>query len=138
MSVAAYDRLLRRAVVGVGPYVPGVSAAEVKARYGRSDWSASTGTRTCSGRCRAWPRRPPRPWRRGSGWWGAAAGVAALPSDASFVLLELGADDLRVAETLAQREGVLVRPGLEFGLPGYIRVTTGAEELMEIAGAVRR
>jgi histidinol-phosphate aminotransferase len=73
----------------------------------------------------------------------AAAGIRALPSDANFVLLELGDDDVRVAETLAEREGVLVRPGSEFGLPGFIRVTTGEEELMEavgahIAGVVRR
>ena len=73
----------------------------------------------------------------------AAAGIRALPSDANFVLLDLGgADDVRVAETLAQREGVLVRPGSEFGLPGHIRVTTGEERLMDavgdrIAGAVR-
>ncbi len=74
---------------------------------------------------------------------GAAGGIAALPSDANFVLMDLGDDDVRVAESLAAREGVLVRPGSEFGLPGYVRVTTGEEELMEtvgaqIAGAVRR
>ena len=73
----------------------------------------------------------------------AAAGIPALPSDANFVLLALEDDDVRVAETLAEREGVLVRPGSEFGLPGFVRVTTGEEELMEtvgaqIAGAVRR
>jgi histidinol-phosphate aminotransferase len=73
----------------------------------------------------------------------AAAGIRALPSDANFVLLDLGDDDVRVAETLAEREGVLVRPGSEFGLPRHIRVTTGEEKLMEtvgerIAGAVRR
>ena len=47
-----------------------------------------------------------------------------------------------MADTLA-RDGVLVRAGTEFGLPGYVRVTTGEEELMEsvgerIAAAVRR
>jgi histidinol-phosphate aminotransferase len=73
----------------------------------------------------------------------AAAGIRALPSDANFVLLDLGGDDVRVAETLASREGVLVRPGSEFGLPGHVRVTTGEERLMEtvgerIAAVVRR
>ena len=71
-----------------------------------------------------------------------AVGIQAWPSDANFVLLELGDDDVRVSETLAEREGVLVRPGSEFGLPGYVRVTTGEERLMEtvadrIASAVR-
>jgi histidinol-phosphate/aromatic aminotransferase/cobyric acid decarboxylase-like protein len=33
----AYDRLLRRSVVGAGPYVPGASAQETKARLGRED-----------------------------------------------------------------------------------------------------
>jgi histidinol-phosphate aminotransferase len=64
----------------------------------------------------------------------AAAGFRALPSDANFVLIELGGDDVLVAETLAARDGVLVRPGSEFGLPGYVRVTTGEERLMETVG----
>ncbi|HEY2319853.1 MAG TPA: aminotransferase class I/II-fold pyridoxal phosphate-dependent enzyme [Solirubrobacteraceae bacterium] len=61
------------------------------------------------------------------------AGIRALPSDANFVLLELGADDLQVSETLA-RDGVLVRAGSEFGLAGYVRVTTAEEELMSDVG----
>jgi histidinol-phosphate aminotransferase len=56
--------------------------------------------------------------------------VRALDSDANFVLLELGGDDLMVADDLA-RDGLLVRPGAEFGLPGYIRVTTAAEPVMD-------
>ena len=72
----------------------------------------------------------------------AERGIRALESDANFVLLELGDDDLRVADALA-RDGVLVRAGSEFGLPGYARVTTGEEELMDdvgrrIAATVRR
>ena len=58
------------------------------------------------------------------------AGIRALSSDANFVLLELGADDLSVAEELA-RDGLLVRPGTEFGLPGFIRVTTAGEPVMD-------
>ena len=63
----------------------------------------------------------------------APSPVRALSSDANFVLLELGADDLRVSETLA-RDGILVRAGSEFGLPGYARVTTGEEQLMGQVG----
>jgi len=62
-----------------------------------------------------------------------ASGIAAVSSDANFVLLKLGVDDERVCEVLA-REGLLLRPGSELGLPGYVRVTTGAEELMERVG----
>ncbi len=70
------------------------------------------------------------------------SGIHALQSDANFVLLELDNDDLRVSDQLA-RDGVLVRAGTEFGLPGHIRVTTGADELMvmvgeRIAAAARR
>jgi histidinol-phosphate aminotransferase len=61
-------------------------------------------------------------------------GIRALPSDANFVLLELGDDDLRVGDALA-RKGMLVRPGSEFGLAGFARVTTGEEPLMESVGA---
>jgi histidinol-phosphate aminotransferase len=64
----------------------------------------------------------------------AAHGIDAYESAANFVLLGLGDDDLRVSESLA-RGGVLVRAGTEFGLPGFIRVTTGDEELMGSVGA---
>ncbi len=72
----------------------------------------------------------------------AGSDVHALASDANFVLFELGDDDLAIAETLA-REGILIRAGTEFGLPGYVRVTTGEEALMDtvaerIARALRR
>jgi histidinol-phosphate aminotransferase len=60
------------------------------------------------------------------------AGLRALSSDANFVLLDLvGRDDLEVADALA-REGLLVRPGTEFGLPGFIRVTTAGEPVMDL------
>jgi histidinol-phosphate aminotransferase len=62
-----------------------------------------------------------------------AAGIVAVRSDANFVLLELRVDDERVCEALA-REGLLLRPGSELGLPGYVRVTTGEEQLMERVG----
>jgi histidinol-phosphate aminotransferase len=62
-----------------------------------------------------------------------AAGLRVLESEANFVLVELGFDERSVFETLA-REGLLVRPGSELGLPGFVRVTTGAEELMRAVG----
>jgi histidinol-phosphate aminotransferase len=61
-------------------------------------------------------------------------GIRALPSDANFVLVDLGADDLKVTDTLA-RDGILVRAGSEFGLPGYVRVTTAEDELMHDVGS---
>ena len=59
------------------------------------------------------------------------AGLRCLPSDANFVLVHLGTDDQPVTEALA-RAGLLVRPGSELGLPGYVRVTTADNELMEL------
>jgi histidinol-phosphate aminotransferase len=58
-----------------------------------------------------------------------AAGISCLPSEANFVLLELGGDDVEATATLARR-GLLVRPGSELGLPGHLRVTTAAPEVM--------
>ncbi len=56
--------------------------------------------------------------------------IRSIPSHANFVLLELaGEDDMRLADALA-RQGILVRAGTEFGLPGYVRVTTAGEALM--------
>ena len=37
MSSTALASLVRHSLLGVGPYVPGVSAAEIKARFGRED-----------------------------------------------------------------------------------------------------
>jgi histidinol-phosphate aminotransferase len=68
----------------------------------------------------------------------ASAGIRALESHASFVLVHVGGDDVAVCETLA-REGLLLRAGSEFGLPGYVRVTIGPEELMDrVADALVR
>jgi histidinol-phosphate aminotransferase len=61
----------------------------------------------------------------------AGTPIRALDSDANFVLLELaGRDDEDVADLLA-RDGLLVRPGTEFGLPGFIRVTTAGTDVMD-------
>ena len=72
----------------------------------------------------------------------AGRGIRPFESHANFVLLELDDDDIRVADALA-RDGILVRAGTEFGLPGYVRVTTAGDDLMEtvgqrIAATVRR
>jgi histidinol-phosphate aminotransferase len=61
----------------------------------------------------------------------ARAGLRCLPSDANFVLVDLGTDDLPITESLA-REGLLLRPGSELGLPGYVRVTIADNELMDL------
>ncbi len=58
-----------------------------------------------------------------------AAGIAYLPSWANFVLCEAGGDDVEATDVLA-RQGLLVRPASELGLPGYVRVTTAAPEVM--------
>jgi histidinol-phosphate aminotransferase len=64
------------------------------------------------------------------------SGLRCLRSDANFVLIELGVDDRAVCEALARR-GLLLRSGSELGLPGFVRVTTGAEQLMrEVAAGV--
>lgn len=70
-----------------------------------------------------------------------ADGIATHPSHANFVLVELGVDDAAVCDALL-RNGVLVRPGQEFGLAGYARVTVAPQHLMQetaemIAAAVR-
>jgi histidinol-phosphate aminotransferase len=59
-----------------------------------------------------------------------AGGLEPFPSEANFVLVELGADDVAVTDHVARR-GMLVRPGTEFGLPGYARITVAPAPLME-------
>jgi histidinol-phosphate aminotransferase len=60
-------------------------------------------------------------------------GLEPFPSEANFVLVRVGSDDLALAQALLRR-GLLVRPGRDFGMPGYIRVTIGPLPLMERLG----
>jgi histidinol-phosphate aminotransferase len=64
-----------------------------------------------------------------------AGGMAPVPSSANFVLVELGgADDVALAEALVRR-GVLIRPGSELGLPGWVRITVAPDGVMDRAAA---
>ncbi|MGN6378866.1 MAG: pyridoxal phosphate-dependent aminotransferase [Gaiellales bacterium] len=62
------------------------------------------------------------------------AGLGVFPSQANFVLMELGTDDREVCTALLQR-GLLIRGGSDFGLPGYARVTAAPEPIMRRAAA---
>jgi histidinol-phosphate aminotransferase len=62
----------------------------------------------------------------------AVGGMAPVPSSANFVLVDLGVDDVDLAERLVRR-GVLIRPGHELGLPGWARITVGPEDVMDRA-----
>jgi histidinol-phosphate aminotransferase len=64
----------------------------------------------------------------------ADAGARPVASQANFLLVDVGVDDLTLTEALARR-GFLVRAGSEFGLPGFVRITTGPVQLMERVGA---
>jgi histidinol-phosphate aminotransferase len=57
-------------------------------------------------------------------------GLEVVPSEANFLLMRVPIDDLELAEALLKR-GLLVRPGRDFGMPGYIRATIGPVPLME-------
>ena len=59
-----------------------------------------------------------------------AAGAEPYPSQANFLLVDVGVDDVALTEGLARR-GFLVRAGSEFGLGGCVRITTGPVPLME-------
>lgn len=58
-------------------------------------------------------------------------GVKGIPSQANFVLIDLGRDDKPVYEALL-RKGVIVRGCTPLGLPNHIRVTVGTPEECEI------
>lgn len=58
------------------------------------------------------------------------AGLEPLPSVTNFVMARVDVDDASLAERLAQR-GILIRPGTDFGHPGYVRITVGPAALMD-------
>ena len=62
------------------------------------------------------------------------AGCEPLPSQANFLLVRVGVNDLALTDGLARR-GLLVRAGSEFGLDSFVRITTGPEPLMERVAA---
>ena len=62
------------------------------------------------------------------------AGARPYPSQANFLLVDVGVDDVELTEGLARR-GFLVRAGSEFGLAGFVRITTGPVPLMERVAA---
>jgi histidinol-phosphate aminotransferase len=62
-------------------------------------------------------------------------GLASHPSQANFVLVELGVDDGPVCEALLAR-GVLVRPGKTVNLAGTARVTVAPAPLMDRVAAM--
>ena len=62
------------------------------------------------------------------------AGCRPIPSQANFVLAEVGVDDVELADRLLRR-GLLIRAGSEFGLPGTVRITVAPEPLMERVSA---
>jgi histidinol-phosphate aminotransferase len=64
----------------------------------------------------------------------AEAGARPVQSQANFLLVDVGVDDFALTEGLARR-GFLVRAGSEFGLPGFVRITTGPVPLMERVAA---
>ena len=57
-------------------------------------------------------------------------GLEPVSSEANFLLVRVPTDDVALAEALVRR-GLLIRPGQDFGMPGYIRVTIGPVPLME-------
>jgi histidinol-phosphate aminotransferase len=65
------------------------------------------------------------------------AGAEPLPSMANFVLARIDVDDLALADRLAER-GILIRPGSDLGLPGYVRITVGPVSLMQLVSTVLR
>jgi histidinol-phosphate aminotransferase len=65
------------------------------------------------------------------------AGAEPFPSEANFVLARIDVDDVRLADRLAER-GILIRPGSDLGLPGYVRITVGPAPLMRrVTGELR-
>jgi histidinol-phosphate aminotransferase len=59
-------------------------------------------------------------------------GLEPRPSHTNFVLVETGVDGATLAGAVAE-EGLLLRPGGEWGLDDYVRITVGPAPLMERA-----
>jgi histidinol-phosphate aminotransferase len=58
-------------------------------------------------------------------------GLDYVPSQANFVLVDVGRDALDVSRQLTQR-GILVRPGSQYSYPTHVRITVGLPEENEL------
>ena len=68
----------------------------------------------------------------------AALGLEYIPSVGNFVCVDVGAEGLPVYERLL-REGVIVRPVANYGMPRHLRITVGtASENDRVLGALAR
>ncbi len=70
-----------------------------------------------------------------------ALGLDPLPSEANFLLVEVGEDRAPLINRALLERGVIVRPARAFGAPGGIRITVGRPEetdrlLAAMAGAL--
>jgi histidinol-phosphate aminotransferase len=64
-------------------------------------------------------------------------GATPLPSHANFVLVRVGGDDEALVRELTEEEGLVLRPGSDYGLHGHVRITIGPPALMErVAAAI--
>lgn len=59
-----------------------------------------------------------------------AMGLEYIPSQANFVLVNIGVDSASIFNDLL-RHGVIVRTGTPFGLPNWLRVTVGTSAMNE-------
>jgi len=66
-----------------------------------------------------------------------SVGFEPLPSQTNFVLARVDVDDVLLGDRMAER-GLLIRPGSDYGLPGFVRVTVGPSELLERFGVELR
>ncbi|BCM90130.1 histidinol-phosphate aminotransferase [Abditibacteriota bacterium] len=57
-------------------------------------------------------------------------GLDYIPSQANFVFVKIGVDSAKVFNDLL-KEGVIIRTGTPFGMPEWIRVTIGTQEMNE-------
>jgi histidinol-phosphate aminotransferase len=60
------------------------------------------------------------------------ATVEVIPSHGNFLLIHHGLDDAELFDGML-RGGILVRPGTDLGMPGWVRITVGPEPLMRRA-----
>jgi histidinol-phosphate aminotransferase len=57
----------------------------------------------------------------------AAMGLSYVPSQANFILIDVGCDSRKVHKEMILK-GVIIRPGYNLGFPNHIRLTVGKRE----------
>ncbi|OGP88814.1 MAG: hypothetical protein A2156_07395 [Deltaproteobacteria bacterium RBG_16_48_10] len=125
------DRLARKGILDLAPYIPGKSIEEVERELGKKRWVKLASNENVLGPSpKAHAEKSIRMVREGRRYLYQELdkmGLFYVPSQANFIFMDLVKDSKEILQNLL-KEGVIIRPEYIWGYPTFARVTVGRME----------